>query len=243
MRGATLLLAILLLAILQSGTGLDTSVPGSTCDEVDSQLYGFQCDWEPQKIGEAIYEKHGSRFVYRAACSHLSDPHELCSCGESDGQLPRCLLTPLRPPTSSARAVNQMDSYRLPPHTSQTPTSSARAVNRMDSYRAACSHLSDPHELCSCGESDGQLPKSSPRGVARRAGHDTAGNRVLRSEQPCASSATGTRVEHGLLRRYVRRVLDAGGQESCGGAVADHLVHRTSGARGGVGEVSERRGS
>ncbi len=57
---------------------------------------------------------------------------------------------------------------------------------------------------------------SSPLGMACRAGDGTAGDRVLLSAQPRASATTGARLEHRVLRRYVRRVLDAGGEESCG---------------------------
>ncbi len=49
----------------------------------------------------------------------------------------------------------------LTPCPSQAPTSSARAVHQMVSYRAAPLPLPDPRELRSCGASDGQLPHST----------------------------------------------------------------------------------
>ncbi len=47
-----------------------------------------------------------------AALSTLPDPHELRSCGASDGELPTLSSQHFPPPTSSARAVHQMVSYR-----------------------------------------------------------------------------------------------------------------------------------
>ncbi len=61
-----------------------------------------------------------------------------------------------RSPGSRRRSLGQPLEHL---HTTPTPASSARAVQQMVSYRVASTHLSDPHELCSCGEADGELPR------------------------------------------------------------------------------------
>ncbi len=91
--------------------------------------------------------------------SSVPDPRELRSCGEADGELPRRPHTLPQPPRAPLVRCTRWSATAPPAHPSPTPTSSARVVKQMVSYRTASSPLPAPHELRSCGASDGELPR------------------------------------------------------------------------------------
>ncbi len=196
---------------------------------------------------------------YRAALSHFPDPHELRSCGAADGELRRQTIpdrlhrvlakrTDVAPRAPGASESQQMCEVVLMAKRDlqrcRVRLGTQRRVEltwhgRQPSYRVSMA-VSDPQE--GSARTGQHRPRLWSRWVTRPA---IAGMllRMLddRYERPA-------RVLVSIKSRDIRMRYRKNGRDSIrrlirGSVVADHLLHRTSRARGGRGGVRVPRGS